>query len=178
MGIPGGTVTIAGATVDMVETDLDVAASATLALVPAGGDVTLGDLDMAAGVALAVTGSVPTVNLAGISGLDDLLAGTSGISTDNDVWTGNLGLTVLTPRGINPYVRWAQSYREPEVTVRYLIRNFGSPFFFVTGLPNTELQAEEGETLDFGVKFDQRNWRGTIGFFENDIENFIATTLS
>ncbi len=118
------------------------------------------------------------INLAGISGLDDLLAGTSGISTDNDVWTGNLGLTFLTPRGINPYIRWAQSYREPEVTVRYLIRNFGSPFFFVTGLPNTELEAEEGETLDFGVKFDQRNWRGTIGFFENDIENFIATTLS
>ena len=118
------------------------------------------------------------LNLAGISGLDDLLAGNSGISTDNDVWTGNLGITILTPRGINPYIRWAESYREPEVTVRYLIRNFGSPFFFVTGLPNTELQPEEGETLDFGVKFDRRNWRGTIGFFENDIENFIATTLS
>ncbi len=118
------------------------------------------------------------INLAGISGIDDLLSGTSGISTDNDVWTGNLGLTFLTPKGINPYIRWAQSYREPEVTVRYLIRNFGSPFFFVTGLPNTELEPEEGETLDIGVKFDQRNWRGTIGFFENDIENFIGTTLS
>ncbi|MEM7356275.1 MAG: TonB-dependent receptor, partial [Acidobacteriota bacterium] len=118
------------------------------------------------------------INLAGINGIDELLAGNSGISTDNDVWTSNLGLTLLTPRGINPYIRFAESYREPEVTVRYLIRNFGSPFFFVTGLPNTELQPEEGETLDLGIKFDQRNWRGTIGYFENDIENFIATTLS
>ncbi|MEM7586032.1 MAG: TonB-dependent receptor [Acidobacteriota bacterium] len=118
------------------------------------------------------------INLAGINGLDSLLDGTSGISTDNDVWTGNLGVTILTEAGINPYIRWAQSYREPEVTVRYLIRNFGSPFFFVTGLPNTELQAEEGETLDIGVKFDRPNWRGTLGYFENDIENFIGTTLS
>lgn len=116
--------------------------------------------------------------LDGLAGLDGLISGQSGVSTRNDEWTGNLGLTFFTDWGVNPYIRWAESYREPEVTVRYLVRNFGSPTFHVTGLPNTALQSEEGTTLDLGLKVDRLRWRGQVGYFTNDIENFIGTVQS
>ena len=114
----------------------------------------------------------------GIDGVDGLIDGTSSLETSNDVWTGNLGLTFPLPQGFYPFIRYAESYREPEVTVRYLIRNFGSPVFSVVGLPNTSLEAEEGETLDYGLKVERRNWRASFTMFENDLENFISTIIS
>ncbi len=112
-------------------------------------------------------------DLNGVGEFVDSVANGTTFSTDNDVWTGNLGLTFFLPNGINPYIRWGESYREPEVTVRYLVRNFGSAFFGVQSLPNPGLQPEEGESLDLGVKIDQRNWRASFAFFQNDIDNFI-----
>jgi outer membrane receptor protein involved in Fe transport len=132
-----------------------------------------------------VTASLPQilvnpgdVNLAGLEGAAELATGTSSIGTKNDVWTGNIGLIFPTEAGVSPFIRWGESYREPEVTVRYLIRNFGSPFFSVSGLPNTALQPEEGETLDWGIKLVRERFRGSLTFFENELENFIETNLS
>lgn len=124
---------------------------------------------------LANPGDIVT---SGINGVDQLLNGTNSLQTSNDVWTGNLGLTFPTPVGIYPFVRWGESYREPEVTVRYLIRNFGGPTFSVVGLPNTTLEPEEGETLDYGFKVERQRWRASFTVFENDLENFIGTILS
>ncbi len=112
-------------------------------------------------------------NLDGVGAFVDSVAQGQSFSTSNDVWTSNLGLTFTLPNGINPYIRWGESYREPEVTVRYLVRNFGSPFFGVQSLPNPFLEPEEGESLDLGVKIDQGSWRASVGYFKNEIDNFI-----
>lgn len=112
-------------------------------------------------------------NLAGVGEFVRSVADGTTFETDNDVWTSNLGVTFFLPNGINPYVRWGESYREPEVTVRYLVRNFGSAFFGVQSLPNPNLEPEEGESFDLGVKVDRRNWRGSFSYFRNDVDNFI-----
>ncbi|MBM3790958.1 MAG: TonB-dependent receptor, partial [Acidobacteria bacterium] len=117
-------------------------------------------------------------NVKGVEGIDSLLTGQGTLSTDKTVTTGNIGLTVLTPIGVNPYVRYGTSYREPEATVRYLIRNFGSPVFSIPSLPNTEIDSERGRSLDTGVKIEQRQFRASLGYFKNDIKNFSQTIMT
>jgi len=112
-------------------------------------------------------------NLDGIPEFLDSIQGGQDFSTSNDVTTGNIGFTFFLPNGISPYVRWGESYREPEVTTRYLLRNFGSAFFGVQSIPNPFLEPEEGTSIDIGVKIDQGNWRGSLAWFETEVENYI-----
>ena len=80
--------------------------------------------------------------------------------------------TLPLPGGINPFIRFGTSYREPEITVRYLVRNFGTPVFSIPSLPNTEIEPEKGKNLDVGVKLDRRSIRASVGYFKNDLKNF------
>lgn len=115
------------------------------------------------------------VNVAGVEGIDKLVTGTGELTTDRNVGTGNVGVSLLLPIGVYPYVRYGTSYREPEATVRYIIRNFGSPVFSIPSLPNTEIMAERGRNLDVGFKLERRQFRGAIGYFKNDIANYSQT---
>ncbi|MEI6666674.1 MAG: TonB-dependent receptor [Acidobacteriota bacterium] len=119
-----------------------------------------------------------SLNVAGIQGLDKLAAGTGSLSTNNTKVTGNVGMTLLLPGGFNPYVRYATSFREPEITVRYLVRNFGSPSYSIPSLPNTAILPETGKNIDMGVKVEREWLRLQAGFFRNTLSNAVSTVYA
>lgn len=105
------------------------------------------------------------------------LAGGTGKSTSNrNSTTYNFGIVGRLPWGINPYFRWANSYREPGITERYLIRNFtpgvAGLASLVVGNPN--LEPEKGQNYDVGIKVSQQRFNFTLGYFHNKITDLLA----
>lgn len=113
------------------------------------------------------------INLAGLQGLDTLADGIQGIGTNRTVATGNAGFVLRLPGRINPYLRIGNSYREPGITERYLLRNFGSRAFSVLLVGNTALQPERGKSLETGVKTQGERWRAGIGYFRQELTDFL-----
>ncbi|HKG62371.1 MAG TPA: TonB-dependent receptor [Pyrinomonadaceae bacterium] len=138
---------------------------------PLGIESTLLDRTFAA--LLQIPGQISTT---GAAGLIDLVKGVKGISTSRTVVTGTAGAVVRLPQGINPYFRWGTSYREPGITERYLLRNFGDPSFSVLVIPNTTLRPERGREFDFGVKVQRAKWNVSANYFRNDLSDFIGNT--
>jgi outer membrane receptor protein involved in Fe transport len=69
-----------------------------------------------------------TLNASGVNGILGLIAGSAALKTNSKVWTYNFGVTGFINGGINPYFRYSTSFREPDLTSRFLVRNFfGSP---------------------------------------------------
>jgi len=65
-------------------------------------------------------------------------------------------------------------YREPEVTERYILRNFGDPTFSVLLVPNTALKPERGSNYEFGFKIERERWSASVAYFRNHLmKNFI-----
>ena len=92
--------------------------------------------------------------------------------------TGNVGVVVRLPQGINPYFRWGTSYREPGITERYLLRDFGDPTFSVLVVPNTTLKPERGDEFDFGVKVRRPKWNASFGYFVNNLDDFVGSAFA
>ena len=138
---------------------------------PLGVESTL--LDRSFASLLGDPGSVSTTGAAGVL---DLVRGVNGISTSRTVVTGTAGAVVRLPQGINPYFRWGTSYREPGITERYLLRDFGDPSFSVLVIPNTTLRPERGREFDFGVKVQRAKWNVSVNYFRNDLKDFIGNT--
>ena len=138
---------------------------------PLGIESTL--LDRSFASLLAEPGQISTT---GAAGLIDLVKGVKGISTSRTVVTGTAGVVVRLPQGINPYFRWGTSYREPGITERYLLRNFGDPSFSVLVIPNTTLRPERGREFSFGVKVQRAKWNVSANYFRNDLKDFIGNT--
>jgi outer membrane receptor protein involved in Fe transport len=118
------------------------------------------------------------IQIEGLSGALELAAGRGKLETDNNIVTGNVGIVLRLPFGINPYYRWGNSYREPSITERYIIRNFGTPVFSVPLVSNTVLKPERGNNHDVGVKAKGSNWNGSLGYFRNNLEDFIRSGFS
>ena len=129
-------------------------------------------LDRSFGSMLANPGPISGTGAAGVL---DLVKGVKGISTSRTVVTGTAGVVVRLPQGINPYFRWGTSYREPGITERYLLRDFGDPTFSVLVIPNTALRPERGREFDFGVKVQRAKWNVTANYFRNDLKDFIGS---
>lgn len=140
---------------------------------PLGVESTL--LDRSFALLLAQPGSI---NTTGAAGLIDLVRGAKGISTSRTVVTGTVGAVVRLPQGINPYFRWGTSYREPGITERYLLRDFGDPTFSVLVIPNTALRPERGREFDFGVKVQRAKWNVSVNYFRNDLKDFIGSAFA
>lgn len=107
--------------------------------------------------------------------LNKLAGGTGSVGSDRSSVTYNFGIVGRFPYGINPYFRWANSYREPGITERYLIRNFSPGSFFaslVVGNPN--LQPEKGENYDIGVKVQRKFFSFSLGYFRNEITDLLT----
>jgi outer membrane receptor protein involved in Fe transport len=119
-----------------------------------------------------------SINAAGAAGVVDLVRGVKGISTSRTVVTGTAGVVVRLPQGINPYFRWGTSYREPGITERYLLRDFGDPGFSVLVIPNTALAPERGREFDAGVKVQHAKWSVTANYFRNDLKDFVGNASS
>jgi outer membrane receptor protein involved in Fe transport len=140
---------------------------------PLGVESTL--LDVSFGRLIANPGSI---NTAGAAGIVDLIRGHGDIATNRTVVTGNAGFVIRLKQGINPYFRWGNSYREPGVTERYLLRDFGDPTFSVLVVPNTTLKPERGRSYEAGVKVERARGRAQVGYFRNDVTDFIGSAFA
>ena len=118
------------------------------------------------------------INTAGVAGVLDLIRGLKGITTNRTVLTGNAGVVIRLRQGINPYFRWGSSYREPGITERYLLRDFGDPTFSVLVIPNTTLKPERGSNYDIGVKVQRAKWNAQAGYFLNDLSDFVGSAFA
>lgn len=119
-----------------------------------------------------------SINTMGAAGIIDLITGLRGITTNRTVITGNIGVIGRLPHGINPYFRWGTSYREPGVTERYLLRDFGDPTFSVLVIPNTALKPERGREYDVGLKVQHAKWNASAAYFINDLKDFIGSAFA
>lgn len=140
---------------------------------PLGIESTL--LDVSFSNLVANPGSIST---AGAAGIVDLKNGLKGITTNRTVVTGNAGIVIRLRQGINPYFRWGSSYREPGITERYLLRDFGDPTFSVLVIPNTTLKPERGSNYDVGVKVRRAKWNAQAGYFLNQLSDFIGSAFA
>jgi outer membrane receptor protein involved in Fe transport len=140
---------------------------------PLGVESTLIDLSFASLIA-----NPGAINTTGAAGIVDLVRGLRGINTNRTVVTGNAGVAIRLPQSITPYFRYGSSYREPGVTERYLLRNFGDPTFSVLVIPNTELKPERGQEYDFGVKVQRAKWSASAGYFVNNLKDFIGSAFA
>ncbi|HKR13855.1 MAG TPA: TonB-dependent receptor [Pyrinomonadaceae bacterium] len=118
------------------------------------------------------------VDVAGASGILQLLQKTADIQTSRTSTTGSIGAVVTLLPGINAYARWGSAYREPGITERYILRDFGDPTFSVLLVPNTRLQPERNNNYEVGVKTQRKNWTGSFGYFRNNLSNFIGNSFS
>ena len=117
------------------------------------------------------------INTNGAQAVLDLVNGIKGITTNRTVVTGNAGVVLRLPTGVNPYFRWGNSYREPGITERYLLRDFGDPAFSVLVIPNASLNPERGHEFDFGVKIQRSSWSASAGYFVNHLKDFIGSSF-
>jgi outer membrane receptor protein involved in Fe transport len=118
------------------------------------------------------------INAAGMAGVLELIAGTKGFNTSRTVLTGNVGVVFRLKGGVSPYARWGTSYREPGITERYILRDFGDPTFSVLLVPNTALKPERGRNFDAGVKLRRRRLDASLGYFRNDLSDFIRPAFA
>lgn len=107
--------------------------------------------------------------------ITQLAGGKGNVKTDSNSVTGNFGVVLRLPGGVNPYFRWANSYREPSVSERYLIRNFiGLPnVLSAVVVGNPLLKPERGNNYEFGVKVQQKRFNATVGGFRNKLSDLI-----
>jgi hemoglobin/transferrin/lactoferrin receptor protein len=125
-----------------------------------------------------LTANPGSINIGGASGIIPLINGANGLSTKKTSVTGNLGVVLRLPGRVNPYFRWGTSYREPGVTERYILRDFGDPTFSVLLIPNTALKPEKGSEYEFGVKLERERWSASVGYFRNNLKDFIRNEFS
>jgi outer membrane receptor protein involved in Fe transport len=118
------------------------------------------------------------INLEGLRGVADLVNAKSGIGTDNTIATGTLGAVLRLPGRVNPYFRWGSSYREPGITERYSLRDFGDPTFSVLLVSNTALKPERGKSYDIGIKIQRDRWGASFGYFRNNFEDFLRSAFA
>jgi outer membrane receptor protein involved in Fe transport len=58
------------------------------------------------------------------------------------------------------------------------LRDFGDPTFSVLVIPNTGLSPERGREFDLGVKVQRAKWNASVGYFENDLKDFIGSAFA
>jgi outer membrane receptor protein involved in Fe transport len=140
---------------------------------PLGNEATILNASLA-----ALRANPGAIQLDGLNGALELAAGRGKLSTDNTIVTGNIGVIVRLPWGVSPYYRWGNSYREPSITERYIIRNFGTPILSVPLVSNTVIKPERGSNHDIGVRFKRSNWNASLGYFRNNLDDFIRSAFS
>ena len=118
------------------------------------------------------------IDVNGLTGISALVSGANRIRTSNTVATGNVGAVVRLPGRVNPYFRWANSYREPGITERYILRNFGDPTFSVLLIANTALKPERGNSYEAGIKTQRDTWAASLAYFRNNLNDFLRPAFS
>lgn len=118
-----------------------------------------------------------SLSVAGLAGIDTLTAGTASIKSNNTKATYNVAATVLLD-GFNPYVRFATSFREPDIIARYLLRDFSNfPFFSVPQVINSALKPERGKNIDVGIKIAKQRFRGSLAYYRNVLDDATGSAI-
>lgn len=118
------------------------------------------------------------IDVEGAAGILDLVGGRGDIETARTSVTGNAGIVLRLPGRVNSYFRWETSYREPGITERYILRNFGDRTFSVLLLPNTALRSERGDNYEVGLKIRRERWHASLGYFRNRLRDFIRNEFA
>lgn len=125
----------------------------------------------------AIRANPGSLSVAGLNGLDTLVTGAGSLSTNNTVGTYNVSATALLS-GFNPYIRYSTSFREPDITSRYLVRDFStSPTFSLPSLTNSALKPERGRDIEGGIKIDRQRFRGVASYYRNTLKDATGTAL-
>ena len=125
------------------------------------------------------TASEPTENFAidprltaaqveslGLTGLPD------GLNVKNSAYTGDIGAVYTLTRNINLSARIGRSFRTPNISERFFT-DAGSAEGFVVGNPT--LEPETGINFDTGARFHTKRIAGSLTYFNNYFNNFLAT---
>lgn len=100
---------------------------------------------------------------------------TEGLQVSNTAVTGDLG-AVFRPTGdVILSARIGRSFRTPNIFERFFT-DFGSVGGFVVGNPN--LESESGINFDSSFKVRTSRLAGTVTYFHNLYDNFLATTAA
>ena len=118
------------------------------------------------------------IDVEGARGILSLVNGRNDIRSKRTSMTGGAGVVFRLPGSVNTYFRWEASYREPGITERYLLRNFGDRTFSLLVVPNTTLKPERGNVYEIGLKVQRTRWRATLNYFRNYLRNFIGNEFS
>ena len=113
-----------------------------------------------------ISGADPEIPPATLPNLD-------GESVSRNAWTGDVGLVVRPVQQVALVGHYARSYRHPNLEELF----FSGPATVGSLLPNTQVEPETGDNLDFGVKFRTGRFRGGVTYFNNHYHGFISPEI-
>lgn len=105
-------------------------------------------------------------------GLQDL---TSGLNVTNSAITGDIGGVLDLTQTLSASARIGRSFRTPNIFERFFT-DFGSVSGFVVG--NPKLVPESGINFDSTLRYRRSNLAGSVTYFRNRFENFLATPVA
>lgn len=105
----------------------------------------------------------------GLTGLPE------GLDVTNSAYTGDLGAVYRLTKNVNLSARIGRSFRTPNISERFFT-DAGSAEGFLVGNPS--LKPETGINFDSSVKVRVKNVRGSVTYFNNYFENFLATQFT
>ncbi len=97
----------------------------------------------------------------------------AGESISRNALTGDVGLVVRPVEQVALVGHYARSYRHPNLEELF----FSGPATVGSLLPNTQVEEETGDNLDFGVKFRTGRFRGGVTYFNNHYHGFISPEI-
>jgi hemoglobin/transferrin/lactoferrin receptor protein len=109
------------------------------------------------------------VEVLGLTGIGD------GLDIGYSSVTGDAGVVYTLTRNINLSARIGRSFRTPNISERFFT-DPGSAEGFLVGNPS--LKPETGINFDTGVKFTTSRIRGSVTYFNNYFQNFLATVAA
>jgi len=105
----------------------------------------------------------------GLTGLPE------GLDVTNTAITGDLGAVYTLTQNINLSARVGRSFRTPNISERFFTDAASAEGFLVG---NPDLVPETGVNFDTSVKFRTSRVSGSVTYFNNYFDNFLATTFT
>ncbi len=117
-------------------------------------------------IAAVVKGAQPAIDPA-------TLPDPAGDTVDRSALTGDFGLVYKLTEDLSAVARYGRSYRHPNLEELL----YAGPATVGNIAPNTQVDPETGDNLDFGIKLHTRRTRGSLSYFNNTYHGFISTEL-
>ncbi|MGI9246262.1 MAG: TonB-dependent hemoglobin/transferrin/lactoferrin family receptor [Steroidobacteraceae bacterium] len=98
------------------------------------------------------------------------------VRVDEVSFAPKLGLTFAVADGLLAFFQYAHGFRSPppeDVNIGLEI-----PLFRVRAVPNPDLQPEDSDGFELGLRFTGSAWTGTVSAFRTDYDNFIESKVN